>query len=128
VTHFIPWEFPLLVIVPALAIDLILQRTGGWRPLVRGLVTGLGFTGIFVAVQWPFANFLMTPLARNWVFGTQYMDYGTRPTSAYARFVFLTREVTAAQFGQRMMWAALTAILMAWIGIRAGRSMRRVRR
>ena len=27
VTHFIPWEFPLLVVVPALAIDLILQRT-----------------------------------------------------------------------------------------------------
>src|SRR2546427_3570395 len=42
VTHFIPWEFPLLVIVPACAIDLVLQRTGGWRPLVRGLVTGLG--------------------------------------------------------------------------------------
>ena len=28
VTHFIPWEFPLLLIVPALAIDLICQRTG----------------------------------------------------------------------------------------------------
>ncbi len=29
VTHFIPWEFPLLLIVPAFAIDLILQRTVG---------------------------------------------------------------------------------------------------
>lgn len=38
VTHFIPWEFPLLVIVPAFAVDLILQRTGGWRPILRALV------------------------------------------------------------------------------------------
>ena len=36
VTHFIPWEFPLLLIVPAVAIDLILQRTEGWRPILRG--------------------------------------------------------------------------------------------
>ncbi len=27
VTHFIPWEFPLLLIVPAFVMDLIMQRT-----------------------------------------------------------------------------------------------------
>ena len=27
VTHFIPWEFPLLVIVPAFVTDVLLQRT-----------------------------------------------------------------------------------------------------
>ena len=27
VTHLIPWEFPLLILIPALAIDLILQRS-----------------------------------------------------------------------------------------------------
>ena len=29
ITHFIPWEFPLLLIVPAFAMDLIFQRTDG---------------------------------------------------------------------------------------------------
>ena len=42
VTHFIPWEFPLLLIVPAIVTDLILQRTATWRPLVRGPVAGSG--------------------------------------------------------------------------------------
>src|SRR3984893_16213895 len=75
VTHFIPWEFPLLIVVAALAVDLILQRTSRSRPLARGLVTGLGFLGAFMAVQWPLASFLMMPAARNRFFGTAYMDF-----------------------------------------------------
>src|SRR5262249_19087623 len=43
VTHFVPWEFPLLVIVPAMAVDLILQRTAEWRPIWRGLGCGVAF-------------------------------------------------------------------------------------
>src|SRR5918911_1262694 len=54
VTHFIPWEFPLLVIVPAIVADLILQRTARLRPLARGLIVGCAFIGTFMAVQWPF--------------------------------------------------------------------------
>ena len=73
VTHFMPWEFPLLIMIPALVIDLILQRTAAWRPLARAPVTGLAFLAAFIVVQWPFANFLMSPLARNWLFGAAYM-------------------------------------------------------
>ena len=62
VTHFIPWEFPLLIMVPAFVMDLIMQRTATWRPLVRGLVVGLAFFAAFVAVQWPFADFMLSPL------------------------------------------------------------------
>ena len=95
VTHMIPWEFPLLVVVPALAIDLILRRSSAWRPIVGGLVTGLVFLIAFIAVQWPFASFLMTPLARNRFFGTQYMDFGTPAQSLYARTLFYANEVAA---------------------------------
>ena len=65
VTHFIPWEFPLLMVVPACLVDLFLRRTAAWRPLVRGALCGVLFIGVLAAVQWPFANFLMTPAARN---------------------------------------------------------------
>ena len=58
VTHFIPWEFPLLLIVPAFVMDLIMQRTATWRPLVRALVVGVAFFAAFIAVQWPFADFM----------------------------------------------------------------------
>jgi hypothetical protein len=69
----------------------------------------------------------MTPGARNWLFGAAYMDYGTRPTSSYARFVFFPSE-TSTQFWVRMSLAAVMSIVMMWIGIRAGRAMQRVRR
>jgi hypothetical protein len=128
VTFFIPWEFPLLVIVPAIVVDLVLQRTGGLRPLVRGVIAGCAFIGTLLAVQWPFANFLMTPLARNWFFGVHYFDFRTSPRSAYARFVFIARESTSAQFWRSMIIAWLVSCLMAWIGVHAGRAMRKVTR
>jgi hypothetical protein len=127
VTHFIPWEFPLLVIIPALVTDLILQRTATRRPIVRGLVTGLAFLGTFVAVQWPFANFLMSPLARNWIFGTTYMDFGTPPTSLYARFEFLPPE-PLPQLGRGMLIAVIASCVMAYAGLHIGRAMQRVNR
>jgi hypothetical protein len=113
--------------VPAFAIDLILQRTTTWRPIVRAMATGVAFLGVFTAVQWPFAQFLMTPPARNWFFGTAYMDFSTPARSLYARFLFVPPEA-AAQFWRGMALATFTACLMAWLGIHVGRFMQRVQR
>jgi hypothetical protein len=128
VTHFIPWEFPLLVIVPAFVTDLTLQRTTGWRPIARAIVAGLAFLGVFIAVQWPFANFLLTASARNWFFGAGYLDFSTPARSALARYTFFYREANAAQFWRGMLLAAFTSCLMMWMGLHAGRAMRKIRR
>jgi hypothetical protein len=128
VTHMIPWEFPLLIIVPALALDVILQRSRTWRPSLVALVTGLVFIVTFIAVQWPFANFLMTPEARNPFFGTTYMDFSTPPQSLYARFQFIPNESTPEQFWRGMLIAMLVSCLMTWLGAHAGRAMQRIRR
>ncbi len=128
VTHFIPWEFPLLLIVPALVLDLILQRTGGWRPLVRAVTGGLAFFAAFVAVQWPFASFMLTPSARNWFFGGAYLDFATPPRSPLARFEFFYREPDPSQFWRVMLIAAVVSCFMMWIGLHGGRAMRQVRR
>ena len=127
VTHFIPWEFPLLLVVPAIAIDVILQRTDRLRPIARAAILGVAFFATFIAVQWPFANFLMTPLARNWVFGTAYMDFNTPERSFYARYLF-AREASALQLWRGLLIAALTSCLMAWIGVHVGRALQKVRR
>lgn len=128
VTHMIPWEFPLLVVIPAFVIDLILQRGSAWRPIVGGLVTGFVFLITFVAVQWPFANFLMTTLARNWFFGTEYMDFSTPPQSIYARNEFFYNESTPQQFWRSMLVAAFISCLTMWVAIHVGRAMQKVRR
>src|SRR5262249_1770267 len=72
VTHFVPPEFPLLLVAPAFALDLLWQRTEKWNKWLVAAVSGVLFIGVFMAVQWPFANFLMSPASRNWFFGTHY--------------------------------------------------------
>ena len=128
VTHFIPWEFPLLLVVPAFVMDLLMQRTTTWRPLIRGLVVGLAFFAVFVAVQWPFADFMLSPGARNWFFGGGYVDFATPPRSPLARYEFFYREPERLLFWRGILMAAMMSWFMAWIGIHAGRAMQKVRR
>ncbi len=128
VTHFIPWEFPLLIIVPAFVTDLIFQRTREWRPLVRALAAGLAFFAVFAAVQWPFASFQLSPWARNWFFGGGYVDFATPDRSPLARYEFFYRETSVLQFWRGMAIAAVMSCFMMWIGLHAGRAMRKIRR
>ena len=127
VTHFIPWEFPLLIVVPAAVVDWLLSRTASQRPLVRAPMAGLAFLLTFIVTQWPFAEFLMTPLARNWFFGTEYMDYGTPPDSRYAQNLFYASE-PGPQFWRGMLVAGLISCVMMYLGMHAGRVMTRVKR
>jgi hypothetical protein len=127
VTHFVPPEFPLLLIVPAIALDLLWQRTGGWNQWALAAVSALIFIAAFVAVQWPFADFLMTPAARNWFFGTTYFSYFIRPTSPYLRYLFFATE-KGAEFWQEWAWTFVTAALTIRLGLAAGTWMRGIRR
>jgi hypothetical protein len=78
VGHFMPTDFPLLLVVPALALDLVMARVrvNDW---LLALVAAVVFVGAFLAVQYPFANFLMTPWARNWFFVSHRMPYTVDP-------------------------------------------------
>jgi hypothetical protein len=75
VTHLIPMQFPLLLIVPAFVTDLLLHRLESRSSWVKAAWIGPAFVLSFLAVQWPFAWFLMSPAARNWIFGTAYFAY-----------------------------------------------------
>jgi hypothetical protein len=65
VTHFVPPPFPLLIIAPAIALDLLRPKIQTWSRWRRSLVFGAVFLGVFLAVQWPFADFLQSPASRN---------------------------------------------------------------
>jgi hypothetical protein len=128
VTHFLPGPFPLLLLPGAAAIDLVRRRMAGSAAWKQSIAAGLAFLGALVAVQWPFAEFLMSPAAHNRFFGIHYMPFFVPPTSDYARFVFTTVEQTAAQFWTRLAIAALMAVVSARLGLGWASWMRQVRR
>ncbi len=124
VTRFVPADFPLLLIVPALALDIFWQRTRGWNAWKQAIVSGLLFLGVFMAVQWPFAYFLQSPLARNWFFHTNIYDYAARPEWRNVRNVFMIPDPPPV-FWTQLSIAAAAAIVTTRLGLAWGDWMRR---
>jgi hypothetical protein len=126
VDRFMPPDFPLLLIAPALAIDLVLQRSGRGRARdwVAAAVIALLFVATFLAVQWPFADFLMSPWARNDFFGSHRMDYAT-PPEIQARFYQMNPPDNLAV---GLPIAVLLAFVSARLGLWWGNWMSRVQR
>ncbi len=92
VTQFIPGGFPLLIMVPAFVLDLLWPRMADWSRWQQSLVLGSLFFVVLVAVEWPFADFLQSPAARNAFFGSAYLDYNQSPQSYAATYRFLPPE------------------------------------
>ena len=127
VTHFVPPAFPLLLIAPAIALDLLRRvspRWGVWRETVA---TGTLFVAVFIAVQWPFADFLQSPWARNWFFGTHYFGYYEHPSYLNRQYRFWPTGTRAHFFGV-MTLAVGIAIATSALGLRVGNWMRRIKR
>lgn len=135
VTHMVPPAFPLLLIFPAIVIDLLLGKVrsrGGW---LKTLALALGLGGLFLVillgVQWYFAEFLLSPSADNWFFGgNRYWTYGSRPGPYRQEFWRLNKLNPNSEYlrfsGLLLCWGV--ASLSAWIGLIWGDWMRKVRR
>ena len=128
VTHLIPPDFPLLLIVPAIVFDLVRWQSATWGRWAQAATLGAAFLVSFIAVQWPFADFLMSPASRNRFFETTNYPYFIPPTSAWVRNVFLPTEQSSSQFWVRVAIALAVAILMTRVGMAWGEWMRRIRR
>jgi hypothetical protein len=129
VTHFIPLHFPVLLVVPAFALDLLWPKMikANWNQWIQAAVAGIVFVVVLIAVQWPFGTFLLSPAARNWFFGTQYFYFALPSGAASVRNVFINLE-TARWFWIHFGLALVAAFLSTRLGITWGNWMRRVRR
>ena len=127
VTHLVPAQFPILLVFPALALDLLWRRTDRWKPWQIALVSGLVFTAVLVAVEWPFGDFLLSKASANRFFGTMYFDYAARPDGLER-----TRRWLLPDHGLHLALGLLRAVLAAafstWLGLAFGRWMRKVQR
>lgn len=77
VTTLVPPGFPLLILAPAVALDLMVAR---WKrsDWVLAPMVGLVFVVALFVVQWPFASFLLSLDQPNYLFGQGYWDYTAR--------------------------------------------------
>jgi len=126
VTHMVPLDFPVLVIVPALAMDLVLRRTTRLNRWATSLLAGLAFLLALLAVQWPFADFLMYGPSRNWFFVSNNYPYAMPSTTHTFRHEFVTLDRNGLAFLRGLAVAALLAVLSTRLGLGAGNWMRRV--
>jgi hypothetical protein len=127
VSQFIPAQFPVVLVAPALALDLLRQKTKGWSGWKVAILSGLIFTSVLLTAEWPLATFLQSPLARNAFFGTDYMGYFVQPQSFMAQHRFLTVD-TGLQFWVNIGWAAVFAAISTGIGLAWGNWMKEVKR
>jgi hypothetical protein len=127
VTHLSPPLFPLLMIVPGIVLDLLYRKIGERNKLLVAAISGPAFVLSLVAVQWRFADFLMTKAAENRFFAAGYHD------SVYPPFPeMVTRQFVQPEHGL-VLWsglgmAMLYAAISAWLGLLLGDWMRKIQR
>jgi len=124
ITHYVPLEFPMLLVAPAIAIDLLRARLGAWPRWRLAIVLGVAFFAVLVAVEWPFASFLQSDGARNAVFGGDYFAYFMQPDWYEPRHEFFPHEPLAPN----MAVALAIAIASCGLGLVLGDALKKVKR
>jgi hypothetical protein len=125
VTHMVAPPFPLLLIVPAAALDLLVQRFGPGRDWRLALLCGVAFLATFFVTQWFVADFLLTPAARHYLLGVDQWDYTSRLGPWRYRFWRIQAD-PVTPIGVAL--AALLAGASARLGLWWGNWLARVRR
>jgi hypothetical protein len=127
VTHLVPAKFPILIFVPALALDLLWQKTRARKPWKVALASGFLFIAVLTIVEWPFASFLLSKASENRFFGTIYFDYNSRP-DGFDRLRRFAEPDYGVTLSLGLLRAAIYASISTWIGWSFGRWMRSVQR
>lgn len=128
ITNYQSFHFPLLLIFPAIAIDIINNRLSGLNIFVKALLLGISFTAVQFVTQWPFADFLNTEYARNWFFGVTSWYYGSDPNYQY-RYAFHPNDnAQGSVLYAGLAYAALFAFISSLLGLTWGRWMKSVKR
>lgn len=125
ISHMVSPPFPMLLVIPAAVVDVLLRRAGSGGDWRLAVLTGLGFLAAFVLAQWFFADFLLSPHARNFVFGVDQWDYSSR--LGPWRHEFWRVEVDPVT-PRGLAWAALIAVMSARVGLWCGAWMAKIKR
>ena len=128
ITHLVPLEFPVLLFAGAAALDFLLDHLASSNKWLQAALAGLGFVAVMVLVEWPMGSFMVSGLAENRFFGTDYYPYMQRPSEYHLSHEFSYWEKTRVAFWMGMAVASLAAMVTTRIGLAWGDWMRRVKR
>ena len=126
VDHMVAPPFPLWLVVPALGIDILMQRLGRKRDWTLTLCLGAAFVSLFFVVQWFFSAFMLSSYSHNWFFaGDRIWAYFVRPGEWQT---FFWGQKTDAVSLSGMGSALLISLISVRIGLWWGSWMERVQR
>ena len=131
VTRMVPPAFPLLLFAPAIAIDLALSRLKKMNDWILGVIVGASFVIVMLGVHWFWADFLLSPAARNYFFGVDHWDYSSRLGPWQYQFWNLDgphNTWSAPAFAAGIAVAIILAIVSSRLGLAWGKGMARVKR
>jgi hypothetical protein len=126
-THMVAPPFPILLAVPALVVDLLMRRSapGGARDWMLAALVGVGFLGVFVALQWLATPYLISSASENFLFGANRWNYNSLPGDFEHRFWNIRADpLTPLKLGI----AALLAFASARGGLWLGNGFARIKR
>lgn len=129
ITTYQTLGFPLLLFIPAFAIDWLRDKFSDKNDWTMALILGIIYTVVLLASHYPFGTFLHeSPLARNWFWGSNSWSFQNDADWEY-RFKF-------GPWNEKPLSAWLTGILLAVvysvissrIGLAWGNWMKQVQR
>jgi hypothetical protein len=128
ITHMIPLGFPVLVLPGAIVLDLVLKRLAKRADNWKAIAAGVGFLAASLAINWPFAYFMMSSYARNWVFAMNQFGYSMPPSQYRLAWTLRRYESTSMEFWVGMAIALVATVLSVRIGMLWGDWMQRIQR
>lgn len=132
VTHMVPPAFPLLIIIPAIAVDVLMRKFAQQNDWKLAALLGVTWVAVMVAVHWFWAEFLVSPAARNFVIGADQWSYTDR--LGPWRYEFWTLDRDAARqwsplaFAKGLGIAVVLSIVASRISLFWGNGLSRVKR
>jgi hypothetical protein len=130
VDRMVPLAFPLLLVVPAAAIDLIMRRQKPRNDWLLAMMVGSSFVITMLVVHWPFGEFMLSPAARNHFFGADLWPYMYRADEWRHAFWRMDLDAngswSAVEFLRGLGLAVLYGFVSARLGLWWGGWTRRV--
>ena len=133
VDRMVPLAFPLVMIAPAFVIDVIEKRLRGSRnDWILAALMSVAFVIAMVVVHWPFAEFMLSPAARNHFFGADKWPYMYQVTEWRYQFWTLNKRADGSwnvlAFAGALGVGVVLAFVSARVGLAWGNFTQRVRR